>query len=245
MTILSLTNPEENAERVVALMERPANKETFTLLDGTIQHGLVLYETGGAVLCVSLAIMEQRWEDWPVEIREGWEFKFNQYIKKRFAGYDITTVDNWIRAGRPFIHGIPTWLPDEVQLFDRDGKPMEERVTPTVARLGTSKMIFSAAAWMDGRLERCPKAVGMLFNPAVGPHPVNNVLQGRKPNQGHIPDNPGLCFFIEGNQLWIQRGDNANWFMEINEEGYKVDALVQEAVKYVLAALQIKGKLHV
>jgi len=197
----------------------------------------------GILLSQSLAVMKERWQEWPLTCKCQWDYKFNQYAEER-THYKPSTIDNLVRAGTAWLQGPPDGIPDKVELYDGEGNATGEVVTPDPFSLSVSKLVFSTAALNDGRLRDNPVAMGQLFNPDVGAHTVNNTLQGRPTveNPGSAPVlDTSLKFYVEGPFLWVKKGREKNWVAELNTEGFNQDPLVKEAMRYVIAACQVKG----
>jgi len=238
------TDAKERYDSLVTLVEAPADEETFDVLDGTVIVGYNMREMYGILLSRALAVMRERWQEWPLTSKAKWDYRFSQYAEER-THYKSSTIDNLVRAGTAWLYGSPDGLPDEVELYDREGHPTGEVITPNPFSLSVSKLVFSTAALNDGRLTNNPVAMGQLFNPDVGAHIVNDTLQGRP-----AVENPGdavavldasLKLYVEGSFLWVKKGRDKNWVAELNVEGFNQDPLVKEALRYVIAACQVKG----
>lgn len=246
--MLPIEQMREEAQSITTLLKAPADETTFDLLDGTVIHAYALREMSGILLSLSLAIMRDRWNEWPLTTRGVFSHKFSEYAYRR-THYAPATVDNLVRAGRVWLRGLPKGIPENVVLYDRDGEPTGETVTADPFRLSVSKLVQTAAAARDGRLGNNEVARGQLFNPEVPVRVVNDTLQGRGSNDCEdancevvlSPANETIKFYVEGPFIMVRKGEERNWVAELNVEDFGSDPLVKEAIRYLIVACQIKG----
>lgn len=246
MLPIQIEQMREEAQSITDLLGSPADEATFDLLDGTVVHSYTLREMSGILLSLSLAIMRDRWDEWPLTAKGIFSHKFSEYAYQR-THYAPATVDNLVRAGRVWLRGLPRGIPENVVLYDRDGEPTGEIVTADPFRLSVSKLVQTAAAAQDGRLGSNEIARGQLFNPEVPVRVVNDTLQGRDNCKGDdctvlSPVNDEtLKFYVEGPFIMVRKGEKRNWVAELNVEDFAKDPLVKEAIRYLIMACQVKG----
>lgn len=227
-------------------VERP-NEEVFDLLDNTIVYAYNSREKSGILLSMALSCMKDMWDEWPLTSKALFKYNFYNYALTR-TSYARVTIDNMIRAGRTWLRGLPDNVPDQVLLYDSDGKPTGEVVDPDPFSLSVSKLLYSSAAAKDGRLWTNEVALGQLFNPDVGAHAVNRTIQhppGAEDDEIPSQVDPeytidSLKLYLEGPFIMVKRDGQTNWVAELNTEGFENDPMVKEATKYLIAALQIR-----
>lgn len=229
-----------------------ANDGTFEMLDNTILYSYSTREKCGILLSMALSCMRDLWDSWPLTSTALFEYKFYNYAASRTT-YAPTTIDNMVRAGRTWLQGLPESVPDRVQLYDRNGEPTGEEIVPDPYSLSVSKLLVTSAAARDGRLWENKVALGQLFNPEVGVHVVSGTIQRPKIPKEEEKQNPApsiiigqpngepVRLFLDGPFIMVHRnGQEPTWVAELNTEGFVNDPMVKRAVKYLVAALQIR-----
>ena len=225
------------------------DEEVFKLLDDTIVYAHGAREKSGILLSMALSCMKDMWDKWPLTSKSVFDFDFYKYANIR-TSYVKVTIDNMVRAGRTWLQGLPDNVPNEVLLYDSDGEPTGEVVDPDPFRLSVSKLLVTSAAAKDGRLWSNEVALGQMFNPEVGVHVVSHTIQ-HPPNTKEdekdevIPPSKytidSLKLYLEGPFIMVKKnGYESDWVVEINTEGFEKNPIVKEAVKYLIAALQIR-----
>jgi len=244
LTVVDIKGAAARIENILSV-DKP-DESTFDLLDGTITYAYDTREKAGILLSMSLSCMKELWDKWPLTSKGLFEYDFYKYASCR-TSYARVTVDNMIRAGRTWLQGLPDNVPSDVLLYDTDGEPTGEVVTPDPFNLSVSKLLVTSAAAKDGRLWANKVALGQLFNPDVGAHTVSRTIQqprGPKEEEEEIVPytlNDSLRLYIEGPFVMVSKnGHESDWVMEINTEGFENNPIVKEAVKYLVAALQIR-----
>lgn len=229
-----------------------ATDETFALLDNAILYSYSTREKCGVLLSMTLSCMRDLWDSWPLTSTALYEYSFYNYTASRTT-YAPVTIDNMVRAGRTWLQGLPESVPDKVQLYDRDGEPTGEEVVPDPYSLSVSKLLVTSAAARDGRLWENVVALGQLFNPDVSVSVVSSTIQRpRVPKEEEEqdtapsiivgqPNGEPVKLFLDGPFIMVRRdGQQPNWVAELNTEGFESDPLVKRAIKYLVAALQIR-----
>ncbi len=244
LTVVDIKGAAARIESILSVA-RP-DESTFDLLDGTINYAYDIREKSGILLSMSLSCMKDLWDKWPLTSKGLFKYDFYRYASNR-TSYARVTIDNMIRAGRTWLQGLPDNVPSDVLLYDTDGEPTGEVVTPDPFNLSVSKLLVTSAAAKDGRLWANEVALGQLFNPDVGVHTVSRTIQQpRKPKEEEeeiVPYvlNDSLRLYIEGPFVMVSKnGHESDWVMELNMEGFESNPIVKEAVKYLIAALQIR-----
>ena len=246
ITIVDVKDAAAQLE-AMAKVKKP-DEEIFDLLDGTIIYAYNAREKSGILLSMALSCMKDVWDDWPLTSKGLFEHNFYKYTSSR-TSYTRVTIDNMIRAGRTWLQGLPENVPQEVLLYDNDGKPTGEVVIPDPFDLSVSKLLVTSGAARDGRLWANEVALGQLFNPNVGVHTVSRTIQQPKKPKGEEEEeeivpytlNESLRLYVEGPFVMVSKnGYESDWVMEINTEGFENNPIVKEAVKYLVAALQIR-----
>ena len=230
----------------MVVAKRP-DEEVFDLLDGTIVYAYNAREKSGILLSMALSCMKDLWEDWPLTSKALYHYDFYKYAYAKTT-YAHVTIDNMIRAGRTWLQGLPENVPHEVLLYDTDGEPTGEIVTPDPFNLSVSKLLVTSAAAKDGRLWANEVALGQLFNPDVGVHTVSRTIQQPSaPKEDKEPEVisteytiDSLRLYLEGPFIMVRKNGKTNWVAEFNMEGFSEDLAVKEAIKYLIASLQIR-----
>ena len=246
---ITIVNVESAAAQLGAMIkvEKP-DEEMFDLLDGTIEYAYNAREKSGILLSMALSCMKEMWDDWPLTSKGIYNYDFYRYASTK-TSYARVTVDNMIRAGRTWLLGLPEDVPSEILLYNSDGEPTGEVVIPNPFDLSVSKLLVTSGAARDGRLWSNEVALGQLFNPDVGVHTVSRTIQQPKKPKGEEEEeeivpytlNESLRLYVEGPFVMVSKnGYESDWVMEINTEGFENNPIVKEAVKYLVAALQIR-----
>lgn len=247
---ITIVDVKSAAKRLGDMLDANSpDEEIFDLLDGTIIYAYNAREKSGILLSMALSCMKYLWEDWPLTSKGLYNYNFYRYASTR-TSYARVTIDNMIRAGRTWLQGLPENVPSEVLLYDSNGEPTGEAVVPDPFDLSVSKLLVTSGAARDGRLWSNKVALGQLFNPNVGVHTVNHTIQRPKvpkKDEGKeeqiIPYtlNDSIRLYIEGPFVMVSKnGFEADWAFEMNTEGFENNPIVKEAVKYLIAALQIR-----
>jgi hypothetical protein len=249
LTVVDIKGAAARIEGILSVAQ--PDESTFDLLDGTIVYAYDTREKAGILLSMSLSCMKDLWDDWPLTSKGPYKYDFYKYANTR-TSYARVTVDNMIRAGRTWLQGLPDNVPSEVLLYDSNGEPTGEIVDPDPFSLSVSKLLVTSAAAKDGRLWANEVALGQLFNPDVGVHTVNRTIQrphDRKSNEEEekekeesvpYPLNDSLRLYLEGPFVMVSKNGQTNWVVELNTEGFETDPMVKEAIKYLIAAVQIR-----
>lgn len=249
--------PTDNIKRVAEQLQtlstrEEATDETFEILDSAVVYSYSTREKCGILLSMALSCMRDLWDAWPLTSTAFYEYDFYKYAAARTT-YARTTIDNMVRAGRTWLQGLPESVPGKVQLYDRDGEPTGEEVIPDPYNLSVSKLLVTSAAARDGRLWENKIALGQLFNPDVGVHVVSSTIQRPKmpkeeKEQGVAPsivigqpNGEPVRLFLDGPFIMVHRnGQEPTWVAELNIEGFENDSMVKRAIKYLVAAAQIR-----
>jgi len=223
---------------------KEVDEEVFKLLDDTIIYAHGAREKSGILLSMALSCMKDMWDDWPLTSKSIFNFDFYKYANTR-TSYVRVTIDNMVRAGRTWLQGLPDNVPNEILLYDSDGESTGEIVDPDPFRLSVSKLLVTSAAAKDGRLWSNEVALGQMFNPEVGVHVVSHTIQHPKEDEEDEVISPeytidSLKLYLEGPFIMVRKNGATNWVAELNTEGFEKDPSVKEAVKYLIAALQIR-----
>ena len=245
---ITIVDVEGAANRLGAMIKvKKPDEEMFDLLDGTIVYAYNAREKSGILLSMALSCMKEMWDDWPLTSKGIYNYDFYRYASTK-TSYARVTVDNMIRAGRTWLLGLPEDVPHEVILYDASGEPTGEVVIPNPFDLSVSKLLVTSGAARDGRLWSNKVALGQLFNPDVGVHTVSRTIQqpkeekeeDKEPAQEYVLDE-SLKLYLEGPFVMVSKnGYESDWVFEINTEGFSNNPIVKEAIKYLIAALQIR-----
>jgi len=248
-TSLTIVDVKEASKHIKAILSsvRP-DEAAFELLDGTIIYAYAAREKAGILLSMALSCMKEKWDTWPLTSKALFDHDFYKYVSNR-TSYARVTIDNMVRAGKTWLQGLPDNVPEKVLLYDSNGEPTGEVVNPDPFRLSVSKLLVTSAAAKDGRLWSNEVALGQLFNPEVGVHVVSYTIQ-HPPNVEEDREDKifpseytvdSLKLYLDGPFIMVKKNEHeSDWVAEINTEGFEKNPIVKEAVKYLIAALQIR-----
>lgn len=212
--------------------------EAFVMLDEYVMSAVEVSQASRLILCCSLALIKQRWEEFPLEELSGWKYNFYNYAKERTGGYTRVAIDNFVNVGQTWlIDDLPSCIPETVKLHDGNGKPTKKIVKPDVWSLSASKLLVATGAAKDGRLGDDPVALGQLFNPAVSVHKLSDTIQGRTEKLPIPENNDRLKLWIDGPYIMASKNGRADWVAELNpnpdNEAYSA------GYEYIVAACRI------
>jgi len=210
--------------------------EAFNFLDDQVLKSIEVSQEIRRILSVTLAIMKQRWDEFPLEELSWCEYDFYNYAKQRTGGYSRSAIDNHVNVGGTWLLGnLPKDIPERVELYDSKGKPTGEIIDVDPRSQSTSKLLVATGAAKDGRLAQDPVALGQLFNPEVSVHILSDTIQGRTKK---LEPTNGFRMFNDSGIIYASQGEKEVWVAELSMEG---DELVLKAIDYITTACNIRS----
>jgi len=235
-------NVQLTIDKAIALRdttEGMAPADAFVMLDDYIKASVEVSQATRRILCCSLALVKQRWDEFPLEELSSWKYNFYNYAQERTGGYARGTIDNFVNVGNTWLAGdLPECIPETIQLYDKAGKPLDKVIKPDVWSQCSSKLLYATGAAKDGRLAKDPVAMGQLFNPEVGAHTLNNTIQGHTEKLPIPEKNDALKLWVEGHYIMVSKNGETDWLCELNTDPLRGQAY-QCGYRYLLAALRI------
>lgn len=212
--------------------------DAFIFLDDYVCKSIQVTQEARRILSITLAIMKQRWSEFPLEELSEWAYNFYDYAKDRTGGYTRVTIDNHTRVGETWLLGtLPDGIPDSVELYDSKGRATGEIVDVDPRLQSTSKLLVATGAAKDGRLSKDLVALGQLFNPAVSVHTLSDTIQGRT-RQLEPNNNNNFKMWEESGVVYAKQNDKEIWVAELNLED---NELANKARNYIISACNIRS----
>lgn len=217
-------------------VETLVGTEAFNFLDDQVLKSIEVSQEVRRILSVTLAIMKQRWDEFPLEELSWCEYDFYTYARKRTDGYSRSAIDNHVNVGSTWLLGnLPEGIPERVELYDSKGRPTGEIIDTDPRTQSTSKLLVATGAAKDGRLRQDPVAMGQLFNSDVSVHTLSNTIQGRTKL---LPINDSFKMWEEGAVIYAKQNGEEIWVAELNFE--TDNELVVKARDYLIVACNVR-----
>ena len=207
----------------------------FRFLDDYVCKSITVTQEARRILSITLALMKERWDEFPMEETGYWDYDFYTYARDRTGGYSRSAIDNHVNVGATWLLQLPDGLPATVELYDAAGRATGETIIPDPETQCVSKLLVATGAAKDGRLFQDPVALGQLFNPDVAVHILSATIQGHTKHL-ESPKNDQLQMWVEGGVIYAKVNGDIEWVAELNLENKES---VRRGREYLLVACGI------
>jgi hypothetical protein len=226
-------------------------QEWFGQIDGVIQLTNKIKEGFEILRATALALVEDHWDDLPLDLRKEYNYQFRIYAEKCVPDLNWKTIDNHIRAARTFVlkdikpsHLVPVIRrsPDKTPLLER-GEVVTDYVEFDPLHTPISKLVLIRSAAESGKWEENPELIQKVVDSGYTLQDVRLELFSDRSKKAQIT--PEMKFELLGPVLVVNRaGDDAvlvddsgfNWGAFYDKENRCHD-LVYDALNRIFSAV--------
>lgn len=198
--------------------------------------------SGIHVVGMLLAIYEDNWLSIPPELRKDLGPTVMEW-GTQFTDGKYSTMRNYIRVAREWFLNPDNFIPQRVEILQRDekGKPIRNPdgsyATRTIEfkphEINYSKLLVATTALTNDRIT--PELWGMLADPHFVKEDI--VLELSESD----PDSPAQTrYYAEGPAIIATRNGKERQILEFNWDEYETDDLVRECIDRLLSFLHIE-----
>ena len=219
------------------LENAPKDIEWVLAIRNVIQYSKKMEKGFELVRAYALTLLEQSWEDVPIDIKKTFGFTFIQVAMLWCEDWKSSTVYNYIDVVKTWINSgvvrqvaIPVRTESGKPVIE-NGKQVMEYVEFDPAFIPISKLVAAKATYKKDRM------TDQIWELLVDPFATRDDL-AKAINPKKVVDTP-RCF-LEGSLLFVLKDGEEAFIADLNFDEYDTSELVKEFVDKILDMLGVE-----